>query len=99
MQALAVIFLGICAGLAIFRALDAYRWREVRRFWICSVIAVPLVGATAFMSWHFFANPILAQRSVTGFGPDWICSGMSDTRDLVCIKKPPASSKPGAGSD
>ncbi|WP_151178336.1 hypothetical protein [Hypericibacter terrae] len=97
MQFLAVIFLGICAGLAVARAFDAHKWREMRRFWICAAIAVPLIAATAAMTWSFFANPILPGRMNAGFGPDWLCTGMND-RDLFCIKKKPPSVTPDAGS-
>lgn len=89
-QFLAVIFLGICAGLAIAKAVDARRWREVRRFWIYTGIAAPLVLATVIATWHFFAYPILPKRSSSGFGPDWTCTDPGHG-ELVCIKKPPST--------
>jgi hypothetical protein len=94
-QILAVVFLGICAGLAVFRAVDAYQWREMRRFRLYALLSIPLIVGAGFATWQFFASPDPYRGVGAELDSDWVCSGSAALGDLVCIKKSaPASTQP-----
>ncbi len=76
----------VLAGLALFKAIDALRWGERRRFILSLAALVPLAGAAAGAFWLGAQNPRLHFSHSAGFGPDWECTPMPKG-DPVCVRR------------
>jgi hypothetical protein len=85
----------IGAAVALWQAVDAFRWREFRRFWIAVAVIPPLcVGAGAAV-WNGNRNPSFNFRGNLALGPNWECENLGRGSAVVCARgpAPPLSEK------
>jgi hypothetical protein len=65
--------LTVAAAVALWQSIDAYRWRDWRRFWIATVL-VPLLSTVVYASiWEGSRHPTINFWGNLWLGPDWIC--------------------------
>jgi hypothetical protein len=78
--------LTVAAAVALWQSIDAYRWRDWRRFWIATVL-VPLLSTVVYASiWEGSRHPTFNFWGNLWLGPDWICENPGRVGGTFCTR-------------
>jgi hypothetical protein len=86
----------IGAAVALWQAVDAFRWRAFRRFWIAVAMIPPLCVGACVAMWAGNHNPTFNFWGNVGMGPNWECENLGRSGAVACARGPaqPLSEKP-----
>jgi hypothetical protein len=79
----------VFTGLAMYQAVDAFRWHDRRRFLIALAAILPLGAVTCGALWVGIQYPTANFWANQGFGPDWECSNLGKGSAQVCARDLP----------
>ena len=88
MVTLAALFTAAAAA-AGYSSFAAFRWGELKRFWLFLGAVIPLAVVAVALLWIAIQYPHLDERFAAnmGFGPEWDCSSNA-SGGAVCLRKP-----------
>jgi hypothetical protein len=81
----------ILAAVALWQSIDAFRWRDWRRFWIASMLILPSCLGFGAAIWAGNHYPTLNFWGNLGRGPEWECENLGRGGAVVCARgsRPP----------
>lgn len=85
------ILLLLLSGFDFYQMMDANRFRDRKRFWICFGTIFPLIAATCFVFWIGIRYPIINFWGNAGFESGWECLNLGVTGAQVCARDLPAN--------